>query len=449
MSDGWDEISGGREPDRDRPPRRRLLPAWSPTWSASAWTTGHRRLVGVVTVVAVTMLGTGLWAWQRAHPVLVADSVHVRVDPSEYFLPGEFDTRGQSDLLMLLRVDVAAGVAGPVRLVSLDGGGISAGDEHAVVGTSVKVTVQTRLSCDQWAGGKGVRVRFLVGPGQGQAVEVPLETGPSSALGAQVTAPCLAFDRAHPLRLTVFSVSMEPSDPVVRTTWTVVNRSGVPITLADELAVGAFGQDPPLAAQAPAQTTVLAAHGTATVFRDVAVTSCAHAQTLDPFGTLVTLTGTSDQSDAGNQIISVTLADQSVAQLYNTAKDVCLGAPDLSAARATVTLRRGPPGQGRADLAVDGRVELAGRWTVQLENPGGFDLDQPVPVPVTVQHVDGPAPFALAAGWVVRSCSAELASAAGAPRTVTVTVSGLRTYPYVLPVTYTGRTGCAPGGVPG
>ncbi|MFI5100499.1 MAG: hypothetical protein ACHQE5_08295, partial [Actinomycetes bacterium] len=238
MSDGWDEISGGREPDRDRPPRRRLLPAWSPTWSASAWMSGHRRLVGVLTVVAVTMLGSGLWAWQRAHPVPAADSVHVRVDPSEYFLPGEFDTRGQSDLLMLLRVDVAAGVAGPVRLVALTGGGISTDDEHAVVGTSARVTVQTRLSCDQWAGGKGVRVRFLVGPGQGQPVEVPLETGPNSPLGAQVTAPCLAFDRTHPLRLTVFSVSLEPSDPVVRTTWTVVNRSGVPITLADELAVG-------------------------------------------------------------------------------------------------------------------------------------------------------------------------------------------------------------------
>ncbi len=451
MSDGWDEISGGHEPDRDRPPRRRLLPARSPMRSASAWMPGHRRLVGVVAVVAVvavTMLGTGLWAWQRAHRVALADRVHVRVDPSEYFLPGELDARGQSDLLMLLRVDVAAGVGGPVRLVGLAGGGISTGDEHALVGPSAKVTVQTRLSCDQWAGGKGIRVRLLVGPGQGQPVEVPL-TGPSSTLGAQVTAPCAAFDRTHPLRMTAFSVSPQPNDPVVRTTWRVVNRSAVPITLADELAVGAFGSDPPLVAQAPTETTVLAAHGTATVSRDVAVASC--AQTLDPFGTLVTLTGRSDQSAAGDPIIDVTLSDQSVADLYDAAKDVCLGAPDLSAARATVTLHRGPPGKGRADLAVEGRVEPAGGWTVQLESQGGLDPDPPVPVPapVMMQRVDGPGPFALTAGWVVRSCSAGLASADRAPATVAVTVSGLRTYPYVLPITYTGRTDCAPGDVRG
>ncbi len=452
MSDPRDEISGGREPGRDRPPRRPLLPAlsplWSPSWSASEWMATHRRLVAVGAVVAAAALGSGLWAWQRAHPPPAAQALHVRVDPSEYFLPGVFDDKGQSDLLMLLHVDVTSAVPGPVRLVGLDGGGLSADASHDILGDSARFTVGTRLSCDQWAGGKGVRVRFRVGPGAGQQVDVPLDTGQNSPLGAQVTVPCLEFATSHPLRLTVFSVALEPSDPVVRTTWTVVNRSAVPITLADELGLGLYGVDPPLEPQAPTETTVLAPHGTATLFRNVAITSCMHPDALDPGRTTIYLTGTSARpATADDTLVQLALPDAFLTQLFSTARDVCLGAPDLSAAKVTLTLHRGPPGKGRAVLTVSGQVARPGPWTAQIRDLTSIDSDLDAPTGQVVQRLQGPASLALSAGWTVHTCNTVVTTPDQALVTLPVTVSGLRTYPYELPVTIVGRTSCTPGDV--
>jgi hypothetical protein len=411
---------------------------------------GHRRLVAVGAVVAAAALGSGLWAWQRAHPLPTAKALHVRVDPSEYFLPGPFDDNGQSDLLVLLHVDVTADVAGPLLLVGLDGGGISADETHQILGSSARFTVATRLACDQWAGGAGIRVHFLVGPGAGQTVDVPLDTRQSTPLGAQVSVPCEQFANSHPLRLTVFSVSLEPTDPAVRTTWTVVNRSAVAITMADELRIGAYGVDPALAPSAPNETTVLAPHGTATLFRNVAVTSCLRPEALDPARTSVSLSGVSSLSaSAIAPEVQLGLPVDFVTQLLHTAADVCVGAPDLSTATVTLTLQGGPPGKGRAELSAGGRLDLpgTGTWTVQFGDLSGLDSEPAGQSAGAAQRLQGQAPLDFTAGWTIRTCTAAVASPAPARLTVPVTVSGLRTYPYQLPVTVVGRSSCTAGDV--
>ena len=265
MSEPRDELSGGRHPDADDPLSRPLLHGWSPSRSVASWAAGHRLVAAVLAVVALAAVGGGLWARHSAERVVPADSLRVQADPSEYFLPGQLDDQGRTELLMLLQVDVAADVDRPVRLVGLDGGGISATETHSVTGSSARFTVRAQLACDLWLGGRGVQVRLRVGPGHGRPVNVPLDTGKVSPLGAQVTIPCEQFTRTHPLRLTSFGVSLDPTEPVLRSTWTVENRSATPITLSDALAVRFFGRDAPLAAPAPSQPTLLEPHGTTTV----------------------------------------------------------------------------------------------------------------------------------------------------------------------------------------
>ena len=305
MSGAWEEIRAGREPER-----------------------GHRRAVAVVLALAVGTAVLGQWLWHRSGAPPGPDALHVRLDPSEYLLTGHIDGRGQAEVLLLLRIDVATGSTEPVRLLRMRGGGITVDSGHAVVGRSARFAVPARVSCDQWADGKGVEAVFAVGPGRGTEVTVPLDAGPSAPVRAQISAPCTQFASTHPLRLTRFDVTQPQRGPAVLTTWTVANRSDTPVTLSPgtDLIVGGAPGNPlvPVGADSSGPT-VVPAGSTLSVVRRVEVTSCPRAAALDPSGVVVELTGVWDASLAQRGTVVVELPEELVHQLVTVVAVVCRG----------------------------------------------------------------------------------------------------------------------------
>jgi hypothetical protein len=451
VSGPFEEISSGPEVDRAPGLRSPRLPR--PSWSPSGWVQRHRGRVSALAVAAVLLLVGVHWAWDRAHIPVAADALHVRLDPSEYLLAGTFDGQGQAPVLLLVRVDVAAGFTDAVRLVGLRGGGLQSTQQHPVGPSPTQFAVSAQVSCDQWADGRGVQAVFRVGTGPGQMVSVPLQAGPDSPVHAQITVPCVQFAQSHPLRLTVFSVAPEPIAAAARTTWTVVNRSASPVTLdpADDLQV--FGTGPTVPLQ-PAtdnqQPTVVAPHATVSVVRTLVVTSCLQPADLDPTGETVRLSGTtSATSGRPSGPADVDLPFAFVRQVFSVARDTCRGAPDLSAASAVLVLRSGPPGHGSAELGIRSVVTAPGPWMARVESTSDLRADTDLVRGPGVQDLQGPGLLALSVGWTVRTCTSvdTAQSGVGAPLDTVVTLTGTRTYPYVLPVTLRGRTSCTPGDI--
>jgi hypothetical protein len=276
-----------------------------------------------------------------------------------------------------------------------------------------------------------VRAVFQVGAGAGHEVDVPLDAGHNSPVHAQITAPCQLFAATHPLRLTVFSVTFQPTAPILETTWTLVNRSNEPLSLdpaADTTIVGS--------SQLPLTTvpggpddgpTVVAPRQTVSVLRRLAVTSCVNTADLDANGTSIRMVGAGAGSTVGeNGKALVDLDGLSVQQVMSVAADVCRGAPDVSRLRAVLDFANGPPGKGTGRLHIDGPVSLAGAWTVRIGDTGVL-RDALDPVTGTLaQARAGVGAVSLLASWTVRNCT-QLDLPDRPPAVVLVTVSSIRT----------------------
>jgi hypothetical protein len=454
VSDVWEEISAGREPDHDLPPpgpSRRRRPAGE---AASSWARAHRlATVGLVVAAVLVALG-GRWVWQRTHVPPATQALHVQLDPSEYLLAGRIDGSGQAEVLLYLHVDVAPGFTEPVDLLRMEGGGVRVDSAHEVTGGSSQFAVPANLDCDQWADGHGVHAVFQVGAtGRTHEVDVPLDTGPNSPVHAQITAPCRLFAATHPLRLSVFSVTFQPVAPVLETTWTLVNRADQPLSLdpaGDTTIVGSSRLPLVVLAGGPGDGPQVVAPGqSVSVVRRMEVTSCANTADLDPNGTSIRMVGAGAGSTVGeNGKALVELPDHFVQALMNVSIDVCKGAPDPSGLEAMLTFAPGPPGKGTADLRVAGPLQLSGPWTVRLADPGDLHGALEHPAGTLEQERGDAADVGLAARWTVTQCvQADLP--VHPPAQVLVTVTSIRSYPFVLPVTVRGRTDCTPDDVQG
>jgi len=194
------------------------------------------------------------------------------------------------------------------------------------------------------------------------------------------------------------------------------------------------------------QPVVVPPHTTVSVIRTVGVTSCLTPTDLDPTGETLRLIGSTTASSGppdGQAVVDLPFAF--VRQVFSVALDTCKGAPDLSGASATLDLRPGPPGEGRAELSVRGPIDLPGEWTARVVSTADLRAGGEVVSGQAVQRLQGPGALMLTVGWVVGTCRQTDPSLTGIPLDVTVTVSGIRTYPYVLPVTLQGHTRCTPG----
>jgi hypothetical protein len=382
-----------------------------------------------------------------------SQALHVSLDPSEYLLTGRIDGKGQADVLLLLRVDVATGFADTVRLLRMDGGGILVASGHVITGGTTQFAVPAQVSCDQWADGNGVRAVFLVGSGTGHEVVVPLDAGHNSPVHAQITAPCQLFAATHPLRLTVFSATFQPTAPVLETTWTLVNRSHEPLSLdpaGDTTVVGSSRLPLEMVPGGPEDGPAVVGPGqTVSVLRRLQVTSCTNTADLDANGTTIRMVGAGAGSDVGeNGKALVDLPGQFVQQVMSVAADVCRGAPDASGLKAVLDFADGPPGKGTGQLHVDGSVSLDGPWTVQIADTSQLhDVLDPV-TGTLAQSREGVGSVSLLARWTIRSCT-QLDLPVRPSADVVVTVSSIRTYPFVLPLTVLGQTGCTPDDIRG
>ena len=451
MSGVWEEIGAGREPDRELTPRG---PSRRPTGQdAAAWARRHPVVTVALVLVALVAVLVGRSAWQRTHVPTAAQALHVQLDPSEYLIAGRIDGKGQADVLLLLHVDVAQGFTDHVELERMEGGGIDVASDHAIDTGGSQFAVPAQVSCDQWADGKGVRVVFRVGSGTGREVDVPLDTGRNSPVHAQITAPCRAFAATHPLRLSVFSATFQATAPILETTWTLVNRSDQPFTLdpAGDLTVDS-NHALPLDVEAGAVAdgpTVVPPHATVSVVRRLDVTSCVNTADLDANGTTLRMVGAgAPGTNGGSGKAVVDLPEQFVQLLMNVAVDVCLGAPDPSGLGASVTFTPGPPGKGSAVLRVTGTVRQAGSWRVRLADDYGLHSPLDAVSGTLEQAHDGTATVALVQRWPIGTCNVRDLPDHG-DLLVAVTVTSIRTYPFVLPVRVLGRTDCTPDDVQG
>ena len=145
----------------------------------------------------------------------------------------------------------------------------------------------------------------------------------------------------------------------------------------------------------------------------------------------------------------VDLPDRFLVTLMNVSIDVCKGAPDPSGLAATLTFAPGPPGKGTATLRVSGPVRLPGR----LERP----LRRPARAARAIWTWSGGTPVqarqdtstvALVAQWTVGTCvQADLPD--HPPAVGAGDRDQIRSYPFLLPVTVSGRTDCTPGDIQG
>ena len=91
----------------------------------------------------------------------------------------------------------------------------------------------------------------------------------------------------------MFSVTFQPVQPILETTWTMVNRAQQPLTLdpAGDTTIGGSPQLPlAVLPGGPADGPTLVAPGKSiSVTRRIAVTSCANTADLDANGTSVRL----------------------------------------------------------------------------------------------------------------------------------------------------------------
>ncbi len=451
MSEVWEEIGAGREPENDLPPHG---PSRRPSGEdAMAWARRHPLVTVALVLVAVVAVGGVRWGWQRTHVPSADQAISVQLDPSEYLIAGRIDGKGQADVLLLLHVDVAPGFREPVELVRMEGGGITVASAHPIDTGGSQFAVPARVSCDQWADGKGVRAVFQVGPGTGREVGVPLDTGHNSPVHAQITTPCRAFALTHPLRLSVFSVTFQARLPILETTWTMVNRSDQPLNLdpADDLTVDSnspvpLSVIPGGVADGP---TTIAPHESVSVVRRLEVTSCRNTADLDPNGTSLQLVAAGQPSaDGGNGKAVVDLPGEFVQQLMNVAIDVCLGAPDLGLVSASVTLTQGPPGKGSAVLRVGGFALQDGPWRIGLADDHLLRSPQDAASGTLTQQGVGKTLVGLEERWVIRHCTVRDLPDHG-DLTVTVELTSIRTYPFELPVSVVGQTDCTPGDVQG
>jgi hypothetical protein len=393
------------------------------------------------------------------------------VDPSEYLLPDRFDANGQAAVLLLLRVTVGDRLDGTVRMLGLAGGGIASDDPHPVAAPGqARFAVRATVSCDQWADGRGVRARFQVaGGGHTQLVQVPLEAGQSSPVHAEITGPCTRFAAQHPLRLAGFTVALDPKQPLARTTWTVLNRSASAVVLPGSADVQILGAAPPLRVVEDADPTTVQPGGTVFVVRTMAVTSCLHPAALDVTGVDVRMTGFGTASvQLPGGVATLDLPDTFAGKILAVAGSACVGAPRLTGARATLRLRLPPAGTaspelggspGQAVLRVAGNVAAGGAspsfvppgstgpWTATVAEPDWYiGPDAGRPFASLAQALPGPGELSLAGAWTLTSCD-QAFHATIQPATVTVLLSGLRVYPYLLPAVAAGETTCAPGGI--
>jgi hypothetical protein len=451
----WEELSAGREPDRDIPPPvpsgRRRRPAGE---AASVWVRAHRVAAAGLVVVALLVAAGGRWVWQRTHVPPAAQALHVQLDPSEYLLAGKIDGSGQAEVLLYLHVDVAPGFTDPVELLRLEGGGVRVDSSHQVTGGSSQFAVPANLDCDQWADGHGVHAVFQVGAtGRTHVVDVPLDSGPNSPVHAQITAPCRLFAATHPLRLSVFSVTFQPVQPILETTWTLVNRADQPLSLdpaGDTTIVGSSRLPLAMVPGGPADgPTVIGPGESISVVRRMAVTSCVNTADLDANGTSIRLVGAGAGRTVGeNGKALVDLPAHFVQALMNVSIDVCKGAPDVSGLAATLTFAAAPPGKGTAVLRVAGPVRLSGPWTVKLVDPSELHGPLEHPTGTLAQVRDGASDVGLEARWAVDQCvQADLPD--HPPAQVLITVTSIRSYPFLLPVTVRGPTGCTPDDIQG
>jgi hypothetical protein len=481
---GYEEISSGPAPRGDaasdqaqrrlrRLPRipRPARPRWWPPGWAHGWARPHSRLVTAGVAVALALAAGVSWTWQRTHPPARQTQLLVQVDPSEYLLPGHFDVNGQAAVLLLLRVTVGDRLDGTVRMLGLSGGGIASADQHQVAAPGqARFAVRATLSCDQWADGSGVQARFAVAiGGRSQVVAVPLDAGQASPLHAEITGPCIRFAAQHPLRLAGFTVVLDPSRPLARTTWTLLNRSTSSVVLPGSSDVALIGAAPPLQVLADADPTTVQPGGTAFVVRTFAVTSCLDPAALDVTGVDVRMTGLGAASvQLPGGVATVDLPAAFAGSVLAVARSACDGAPVIAGARATLRLLLPPAGTvspdlggspGLAVLRVTGQVTppapvlsfvqpgSTGPWTATVAEPAWYVGPQTGrPFASLSQALPHPGELSLAGAWALTSCDQAL-HATIQSATVTVLLSGLRVYPYLLPAVAGGETTCSPGGI--
>ena len=401
-------------------------------WRAGVWR-DHRGLT--VGALGLALLGGGAFGWVRAHPpTLAVPGMTVSVDPATVAAAADVRlavTPDGSQVLGPLVLDVHAEPAGNVRLVfqQVTAPGLITQDPipQAVRG-SARLTVYTVVSCADWRGAAGLVAEFQLSDGTlTRSLPVPLDSSSRDVVDTAAQQACTAWYGAHPLRVTQVAATLDPTQPVVHTRWTVRNTTDQAWQV--ESGGTAWSDTTTVIPVLPDQVTpvTVPAHASATVEATLRVLSCLDPTQLNPAGQHLTLATTNLGAPPTPDLTPLELPPRDTTAVYALARTACQDAPTLKRPTAVVTATR----NGTAStLTINVQAQLQGTesWTASLQPPPWLPVG-PVLAPAVTVHAPGPIDVHL----TVRTtgCPGPL----GIDSAPLLLTSQHRAYPYAVPVT--------------
>ena len=397
------------------------------------WWRGHRGLTLVVLVLVLVLAG-GAFGWVQTHPpVLAMPGMTVSVDPATVAAAGDVQlavTADGSQMLAPLVLDVHAEPPGKVRLgfeQITARGLVTQGPTPQPVRGSARLTVYTVLSCANWRGGAGLVADFqLADDTRTQPLPVPLDTASRNLVDTAAQRICAAWDRAHPLQVTQVEASLDPTQPVVHTRWTLRNTTDH----AWQIGPGgsAWSDTTPGALVVADQVTPVTAvaRGTATVQAALRVTSCLDPTQLNPAGQHVALDTTHIDGPPNPDSTPLELPTTDVESAYALARTACQHAPTLDQPTAVLT-STGNQTASTQTIEVQAHVTGTRSWTASLQPP-----PLPPTASVTALAITVHAPGLISVHLTIRTagCLGPVVT-----DSVQLLLTGQdRAYPYAVPV---------------
>ena len=395
---------------------------------------GHRGLTLVV-LGLVLLLAGGVFGWVRTHPpTLTVPGMTVSVDPATVAAAGGVRplavTADGSQVLAPLVLDVHAEPPSTVRLLfeQISARGLVTQDPTPQpVGGSARLTVYTVVSCATWRGGAGLVANFQLSDGtRTRSLPVPLDTASRTLVDTAAQRVCAPWSRAHPLWVTQVVATLDPTQPVIHTTWTLRNTTDQTWQIGPDGT--AWSDTSPGAVVLADQLTpvTLVARGTATVQAALRVTSCLDPTQLNPAGQHLALDTTNLDGPPNPDRTPLELPSTDTTTVYALARTACQDAPGLDQPTAALTAT-GNETASTQTVTVHAHLTGTRSWTASL---------QPPPSPPTTS-VNAPAVTVHAPGLLDVHLTIHVAGCLGPVVTdsVQLLLTGQdRAYPYAVPV---------------
>ena len=403
-------------------------------WRARMWR-DHRGLTLVaLSLTPLLVLVGGAFGWVRAHPSMLAvPGMTVSVDPATVAAAADVQlavTPDGSQVVAPLVLDVHAEPSGNVRLAfqQVTAPGLVTQDPTAQpVRGSARLTVYVVVSCADWRGAAGLVADFQLSDGtRTRSLPVPLGSSSRDLVDTAAQRVCAPWYGAHPLRVTQMAATLDPTQPVVHTRWTVRNTTDQAWRI--ESGGTASSDTTPVIPVLPDQVTpvTVPAHASATVEASLRVLSCLDPIQLNPAGQHLALATSNLGAAPTPDFTPLELPSRDTATVYALARAACQDAPTLERPTAVVTAT----GNGTAStLTVDvlARLQGTGSWTASLQPPPWLPVG-PVLAPAVAVQAPGPIDVHLSVNTA--GCPGPL----GIDSVPLLLTGQDRAYPYAVPV---------------